>query len=242
MDNFKITFMINYITTLILLISIFSCKAQNKNPKTATQKKDTMEYFDKNKYDKLAINIKTNLKTLPNGDEVYIDEGAEKNEIVLKIEKKNTPFQDYYEYYDNNVLKIKSTLFYGIQFGIRKEYERTGKLIKETNFEKNYKFSIENVCELIKREYGLDLIKKSSPNDSIRYWCNRIKSEVFKGDERYCYYVTIGINIEGGAGKIIAIDGNTGKILYETTESGFGAERLPKSKTPILTPEGIIKK
>ncbi len=225
----------------LVMLSISNCKSQNNEEQISSQKKDTMDYFDKSKYDKLPIDSKNNYKTLPNGDYVTID--ISNNQTILKILKRNTPYKDYFEYYDDKI-KVKSFLFYAFQYGIRKEYGDNGKLFKETNFEKDYKFSIENVCELIKKEYGIDLMKAPNPNvDSILYSCNRIKKEIFKGDVRYCYFVTIYVTTEGGAGKMIAIDGTTGKILYDVPYySGYGYEQLPKSKTAIVNPEGIILK
>ncbi len=224
----------------LVMLSISNCKSQNNEQQISTQKKDTMDYFDNSKYDKLSIDSKNNYKILPNGDYVTID--ISNNQTILKILKRNTPFKDYFEYY-NDKIKVKSFLFYAFQYGIRKEYDDNGKLIKEINFEKDYKFSIENVCELIKKEYGIDLMKNTSNTDTIRYDCNRIKKEIFKGDIRYCYFVSIAYNTEGGASKLIAIDGTTGKILYDIPyEPGFGLDKLPKSKTPIVNPEGIILK
>ncbi|WP_395077968.1 hypothetical protein [Flavobacterium sp.] len=232
--------MIKNIFMALVMLSISNCKSQNNKQQISTQKKDTMDYFDKSKYDKLPIDPKVNYKVLPNGDYVTID--ISNNRTVVNILKQNTPYRDYFEY-KNDKIKVSAFSFYSIQYGIEKQYDESGKLISEKDLEKDYKFSIENVCELIKKEYGIDLMKNTSNTDTIRYDCNRIKKEIFKGDIRYCYFVSIAYNTEGGASKLIAIDGTTGKILYDIPyEPGFGLDKLPKSKTPIVNPKGIILK
>ena len=228
-----------------LFLSLFfwvflTCKSQNNEQPISNQKKDTMDYFDKSKYDKLPIDPKVNYKVLPNGDHVKID--ISNNRTVVNILKLNSPYRDYYEY-KNDKIKVSAFSFYNFQYGLEKQYDETGKLISEKDLEKEYKFSIENVCELIKKEYGIDLMKNTNNTDTIRYACNRYKKENYKNDFRPTYDVTIAYNIEGGASKLIAIDGTTGKILYDIPyEPGFGLDKLPKSKTPIKIPEGIILK
>lgn len=224
----------------MVLLNTSTCKPQEKK-EVSTQIKDTMEYFDKTKYDKLPIDPKVNYKVLPNGDHVKID--ISNNRTVVNILKQNTPYRDYFEY-KNDKIKASAFSFYNIQCGIEKQYDESGKLISEKDLEKDYKFSIENVCELIKKEYGVDLMIAPNPNiDSILYSCNRYLKEIYKNDFRPTYDVTIYLAIEGGAGKMIAIDGITGKILYDVQcYSGYGYEQLPKSKTPIINPKGILLK
>jgi hypothetical protein len=227
----------------ILLFSIISCKSQEKKTEPI-QRKDSMEYFDKNYYGKLEIDPIVNMKKLPNGDHVVIDEFYEPiKETLLNVHKKNKPLIDSFLYDENNKIKGSGSRFYNIPINIQKEFDKFGKLIKEIDFEKDYKFSIDEVCKLIKTDYDVDLMIIPNPNifKSIQYYVNRYKSEIYKDNFKECYQVVFYIQ-EGGGSKTVNIDGNTGEILFETFENGYALAALPKNmRIKVPTKEEFLK-
>ncbi|QYS87732.1 hypothetical protein JJC03_08275 [Flavobacterium oreochromis] len=228
----------------ILFFSIISCKSQDKKEKLII-KKDSMEYFNKEYYANLKIDPSVNMKVLPNGDHVVINEFIEPTkETILDIHKKNSPFIDYFVYYGNSRIKAIGSLFYNIPSNIQKEFDQSGNLIKETDYEKNYKFSIEDLCRLIKTDYDIDLMVPSNSNieRGIQYYVNRSKIEFYPGFAPYIYEVNLYIQ-DGGGAKAIVINGNTGEILFEEYKSGFATETLPQNKRiRISTKEEFIKR
>lgn len=72
----------------------------------------------------------------------------------------------------SSLLQLKGQTFYNFPIGVWKEYDENGKLIKETNWDKNYPFKVEDLCKLIKEEYGVDLMVVSEPNkNSVEKIC-----------------------------------------------------------------------
>jgi hypothetical protein len=199
-----------------------------------------MRYFDKEKYKKLQPNPKYSgqghyLDT--NGDEIRIT--ASLTDISEEITKKDSPITNYYVYHANFIQKATGQEFYRFPIGISKEYDTSGNTIKETNHDLPFKFTIEQVCELIKKEYDVDLMKKPDFETSrVLYDCYRFESkEVNKNDFRPVYEVSIRVKWDGKwpPKKIITIDGTTGKILYEKQYSA-GSPRfneLPKAKSYV---------
>lgn len=232
----------------ILLLSQINCKSQTKDTLINNNiKKDTMRYFDKEKYKKLKLNPKYSgqghyLDT--NGDEVNISGSA--TEIYEDRNKVNSPITYYYVYHSNFVQKAIGQDFYTFSVGISKEFNPNGELIKEVNHDLPYKFSLEMVCELIKKEYDIDLMKVLDPSKDrpVFYFSRTEKKEVYKDDFRPVYEVMF-YNPRRGEdipSKTVTIDGTTGKILYETlTNSEFKEEinKLPKSKTQakVINPQ-----
>jgi hypothetical protein len=236
--------MIKYLILIMVLLNTSTCKPQEKK-QDSIQKKYIMNEADTKLLESLIGNPFGDVVKLSNGNEMQYFDAKDKVNYVFRIKDKITPITYIKGYYlKTKTIHLEYQDFYSRGFGMEREYDESGKLISEKDFEKDYKFSIENVCELIKKEYDIDLMKApNSSVDKILYDCNRIKKEIFKGDIRYCYFVSIGYNIEEGASKMIAIDGTTGKILYDIPyEPGFGLDKLPKSKTPIINPKGILLK
>ena len=133
------------------------------------------------------------------------------NEYFIENSKKKT---------GGGRLKIKGQIFDNYShFNIGKwiEYDENGKTFKETDWDKNYAFSVEDLSNLIKEEYGIDLMKKTNPTkDEIQYNVERNYSEEYK---KHIYKIQFYSELpdEGDfyARKNIYVDGMTGKILSE---------------------------
>jgi hypothetical protein len=216
----------------ILSLSMINCKGQqNDTVKQNNIKKDTMEYFNENKYKDWEFDQKHSFKT-----EKYYKKDNQivriilfyKDEIAEEMSQINSPFKEYKYYHKNTLLKNSIKQFYDFSVGITKEYDESGKLIKETNWDKNYPFKVEDLCKLIKEEYGVDLMVISEPNK------NSVERRYDEDSKKHCYVVIFRyLPLDEGNDarfKEIFIDGETGKILYE---DGWTWGDLPKSKTPV---------
>jgi hypothetical protein len=233
------------IITIALVLALISCKSQIKDTLiNKNVKKDTMEYFDIEKYKKLQPNPKYL------GQGFYIDTNGDEIRVIgsltgpnVEIKKKNSPITTYWSFYKNSVQKRVAQKIYYTPVGISKEFDTHGELIKEINHDLPYKFSVESVCELIKEEYDIDLMKVPDDPDKNRlvYICSRIeKEEVYENDFRPIYEVLFFYRGKGDdiPSKRVIIDGTTGKILYErlyNSEFKEAINRLPKAKTAHKT-------
>lgn len=132
-----------------------------------------------------------------------------------------------------------------------KKYNKLG-LLKETiNNDKNYAFSVSSLCQLMKKEYNVDLMTIQNHfsrdyNPDVNYDVMRMFVEEIG---KYCYIVILYRNPLPPDGdfyprKLIYIDGNTGEILCE--EEVFlwllGGENIPKSKSSFPSKEEYLKK
>ncbi|MFK7002196.1 hypothetical protein [Flavobacterium oreochromis] len=228
------------IVSAILSLYVINCKGQQKDTlKPNNFKKETMEYFDLKKYKDLPIN-KERLKS---SSDFYFKDNNKYIDILYFI---NTIQVE--EYYDNKSIKIikvyhnntllKSTVreFNSFPIGITKEYDENGKLIKEIDNDKNYPFKVEDLCKLIKEEYGVDLMVKSDYKKNILEY--RVDRRYESLTQQYLYLVVFscGYSDEGEGRypvKVVYIDGTNGKVLYEDAEflELPNGDKIPKSKT-----------
>jgi hypothetical protein len=192
----------NLIFSLFILFT--SCKGQIKNQTNINK----MEKINIEEYKELPINSETGLQILQNGDEVQIFKGANNVGYVKKEKKRETPFEDYKVYFENCNLQLKSTYFYSFPYGTSTEFDENGNIIKETNHDLSYKFSIEDLALKIKKEFKIDIMKKSPWIKIMRFVEN---SKSF-----YLFSININENKQGNT-KEILIDGATGANISEKT-------------------------
>ncbi|WP_281310407.1 hypothetical protein [Flavobacterium flavigenum] len=160
----------------LLLFSAIGCKSQEKKGNITTQQKDSMEQFDIKKYEKLEKDNKYESKE----NDVFYRSDITRYRIifqdVIQVEERkvDSPYKLYKIYFKNtfNLKGIEKT-FYGFSIGITKEYDENGELIKETNYDLLYKFSIEDLREKIKREYKVDIVSDYKDSDPTLIIVNR---------------------------------------------------------------------
>ncbi|WP_459926428.1 hypothetical protein [Flavobacterium covae] len=237
------------IFNLILSLSMINCKGQEiKNTiNINTLKKDTMEYFSEEKYKDWKLDKENSFTT----DKRYIKENIWVRIIISnegyreEIEQLNSPYETIKIYHKNLSLRINGSNFYGFSVGIDKEYDENGKLIKETDNDKNYPFKVEDLCKLIKEEYDVDLMVKANPNkEELQY---RVSRSYDPSTLKHLYLVSFtygNSDIEPGDKilppiKVVYIDGSNGKILYEESRSLNlpNGDKIPHSKTKFLQKE-----
>jgi hypothetical protein len=194
------------ITTFILLI--ISCKGQTEK-NTDNNKTNTMEKFDINKFNKLekdndysSTEDELFYKSQDKRYRILLDE-----EIIVEETNINTAYSSYEVYFKKSrQLKAIGREFYSFPVGISKEYNEEGKLIREIEYDKDYKFSIEDLTKKMKEEYKIDILKKSS-------WVKVMRDKI---DSGVIYKVMVYLKENKYSDtKNYTIDGTTGKLMSE---------------------------
>lgn len=135
--------------SLLIITLITSCKAQNNNKKQNTMKTFDIETFNKNKT-QTEYNFITKDSTVIEQDEDY-------DEYYETIKPKNSYFQTINRYYKSGKLKSTVERFpNNFLAGILKKYDQQGTLIKETDYDKPFKFTFDDILKFIKKR-GIDM-------------------------------------------------------------------------------------
>lgn len=176
----------NVLKIAVLLLLIIGCETANR------KEKNTLKKFDYKKYSsgERIIESTDSITELSEGDEYY-------REVKRK---KNSKFSVQLLYYKQNFgLKSKTKFFDGLPTGIMKSFDESGNITEVRNYDKDFKFSIDDLGGLLERRY-----KTNINNENI---------VVGRGKHSYTVYIH---PVGGGNYKEIIIDGKTGEILKDT--------------------------
>lgn len=165
----------NKMKELILIMLLFhniSCNGQiNNNTKT-----DTMEHFNISKYKDLPLDPQSSSTEY---DKTYIYQDLRirvinsPNTSQIEEQRMNSPYLTSKTFFKNNNLKSIGKHFYSFPIAIYKEYNETGKLVKEVNNDAPYKFSVEDLIKKIKKEHDVDIVTNYRDNDKTRITVSR---------------------------------------------------------------------
>ncbi|AWK04001.1 hypothetical protein HYN56_07055 [Flavobacterium crocinum] len=196
---------------MLLLITQNSCSSQNKKESRNNQKKiDTMKTFNIDVYKDWEIDT----DWLSNENDKHLKKGNERIRIIchgtIQVEKNDitTPYKYYYVYDSKSkLLTSYGKLFILLEIGKWSYYDENGKLIKEIDFDKPYKFSISDLINKFNKEYNLDLEKPKTVFNLYRY-----EEKEYLNIPIY----EVGINKDAYSSDIeyYLVDGNNGKTLY----------------------------
>jgi hypothetical protein len=186
---------------LIVLFFLFAnAKSQIKN----TNK--NIEHFDLKKFREHNSNENHFGFVLENGDKVQQFTGEGGKGFIERTEKKDTPFTIVKAFHENTSLLTKGEEFYNFRVGIYKEYDENGNLTKEINYDKDYKFSIDDLAKKMKEEYKIDILKRSP-------WVKVMRDKI---DSGIIYKVMVYLKENKYSDtKNYTIDGTTGKVISE---------------------------
>ncbi|WP_326984289.1 hypothetical protein VUJ46_07085 [Chryseobacterium sp. MYb264] len=211
-----------HILLAILMISTLSCKGQRIkifNPKE--MKTFNIQNFEKNKGKQGYVNEYH--YTLIDESEVreYSTTVSPNNsELRYKreITKKHNPFKYSYTYYGNSYLYAEINEFNNSLL-LAKEYDKDGRLIKETDFDKNFKHIFEQIHDIVLKEKKVDIydtrqavaLRHDTPDATIKkYYQIHVLNSKLVGNEWYSQpdYSFI---IDDATGKIIKSAENSQK-------------------------------
>ncbi|KPH14667.1 hypothetical protein [Chryseobacterium sp. ERMR1:04] len=198
---------------IMILFVLSSCDGQNKKNLSSDKidtlnnplKKDTMERFNLYKYKNLPTDDMGFYK-MTNGDLVQLIEKSDKHGYAERINLNGSSLGVYKEYDMSNILIKTGDFFYQTNVGKWKEFNEKGNLIKEIDYEKPYKFAINDLIEKIKKEYQINLEDKSEGSAAGR----TLKDGVF--------YYEVFLKYKTGEQKMeyLLIDGTTGKTVLKS--------------------------
>lgn len=143
----------------IFLIILNSCSGQKNQKITDTNaSKEIMEKFDKEQFDSNKVDGEYTF-TLKDSSTVRQMENIARLEYVEEIMEYKTPFSKVKVYFMNSGnLKISGERFYETEIGIWKYYDETGKLIKQTDWDAAFKFTLEDLGKKMKA-MNVDIFK-----------------------------------------------------------------------------------
>ena len=128
---------------LFTIFTLISCGAQNSQTKKSMNTFD-IKTFKKNKS---ALN-EYNFAIEPN---ISVVQSELKHVYTEDIIDKNTFFVLKNQYYKNGILKITGLYFKSsFRKGIWKEYDEQGHLIKETDYDKGFNYTWEDLLKFLK--------------------------------------------------------------------------------------------
>jgi hypothetical protein len=120
--------------------------------------------------------------------------------------KPDSLFRLYREFYvETESVKVIQHEWYGMSVGIRREYDKSGALITETDIEKSYPFSLPELLSALS-DRGVDILRKSedgSIDGSVSRTTNPIPS-----------YIVSYTNNETMRHTVV-FDGSTGAVIHE---------------------------
>ena len=211
-----------HILLAVLLISTFSCKGQKIktfNPKE--MKTFNIQNFEKNKGKQGYVN-EYQYKLSDNSDVREFSSKAASDNFELRYQKEVTkefnPIKYYFYYYPNGVLNKEVLDFNNSVVEIR-EYDKDGKLIKETDFDKNFRHTFEQIHDMVLKEKKVDIydtrqavaLRHDTPDGTIKkYYQIHVLNSKLVGNEWYSQpdYSFI---IDDATGKIIQSAENSQK-------------------------------
>ena len=190
----------------ILLLLSFNCKAQEFNL-------HNMKYFNKEAFKDWEVDT----QYVPIGDVQYFKKGDKRvqllfnykdNEVQIEESDTITPYTRWATYnLETEVQTAVGQSFFDIDYGIWRFYSKIGKLEREINQDENYKFSIRQLIEKVKKEYHINLELKEE-----RGYVSR-----FNENGKYYYHLILfPKDIYDEPTQHIMIDGQTGKNLFKT--------------------------
>ncbi|WP_126340510.1 hypothetical protein [Kaistella jeonii] len=165
-----------------------------------------MEKFDINKFEKNKSEEGYYVFNLNNEEKITQDKWGE--EYSEKIEYKNNPFILLKNYNIKGNIKLKGQQFHesGFQNGIWREFNDTGELIKETNYDVPYKnFSWEKVEEYLKSKNvnlmdGKTNVSRNERQNNIPIWY--LSWDTGKKDDS-SFQIIQNVEIDATSGKVI---------------------------------------
>lgn len=198
----------------ILMIITLSCKGQKNNTfNTKGMKTFNIQKFENNKGKQgYANEYRYTLIDKSEVRELDVTSNVTKNikTYQREITKEFNPFQYVYTYYEDGNLKGEILRFNDSGIKVT-DYDNKGKIIKETNFDKNFKYSFEQIHYIVLNEKKVDIydtrqavaLRHNTPNAIIKkYYQIHVLNSKLVGNEWLSipYYSFI-------------IDDETGKIV-----------------------------
>ena len=144
----------------------------------------------------------------------FLKKGDERVRIIktdsfIQVEVSNiaNPYKKKYKYdIRTKRLILQSYFFYDCQIGVWKNWSKTGKLIKEVDYDEPYKLSIKDIITLVNQKFSIDLLDMN------------LLLNVERSNRSVPIYNIISItkpNIRGLEIRYITISADNGEVLFD---------------------------
>lgn len=144
----------------------------------------------------------------------FLKKGDERVRIIktdsfIQVEVSNiaNPYKKKYKYdIRTKRLILQSYFFYDCQIGVWKNWSKTGKLIKEVDYDEPYKLSIKDIITLVNQKFNIDLLDMN------------LLLNVERSNRSVPIYNIISItkpNIRGLEIRYITISADNGEVLFD---------------------------
>ena len=187
---------------IVLLLSL-GCKAQEFDLRD-------MKRFDEKVFKDWE---KDNLYVQMYDWDRFLKKGGERVRIIktdsfIQVEVSNiaNPYKNKYKYdIRTKRLILQSYFFYNCPIGIWKDWSKTGKLIKEVDYDEPYKLSVKDIITLVNQKFNIDLLDMNLLLNVDRY--NRSVP---------IYIISITKpNTRGQEIRYITISADNGEVLFD---------------------------
>lgn len=195
----------------IVLIST-SCSLINHKSDFSSKKNEKMKKFDKRKFRDLrkegknSFFLKDSTKVKFNESEDYYSE--------TRIEHKSQYCSVNRFYKSNESVKYSGQFFQKFPIGIHREYDEKGNLIKETNYDSDFLYSIDSLSVKLKGEYGIDINDPNLPVTIGR------ENHIFP---QYKIFVNLKDDLYSGY-RVLVFDGHTGELIDDRVHESKGCK------------------
>jgi hypothetical protein len=171
-----------------------------------------MEYFDINRYkgwdNDPYYSSSENHKFLKKEDE-KIEIFYHTSGIQVRVKNSKNPYE-VVNGFSNKTRRLlaRGYIFYSVNYGIWKEYDEQGRLIKETDWDKDYEFSLDSLVKKMSKEYEMDLFNTSKTRNVSRY---------VEKEHLHLPLYEVWYRAEANTNEFhcYIIDGNTGETLFD---------------------------
>ncbi|MBK1897033.1 hypothetical protein [Chryseobacterium paridis] len=180
---------------IIALMSALGCNGQKNNVfNSKAMKTFSIKKFEDNK-GKQGFPDEYRYRLSDNSEARELDVTSDATQNIKtyqrEITKEFSPFQYIYTYYDNGMLQGEITRFNDSGIEI-KDYDKSGKIIKEINFDKSFTHSFGQIRDIVLKEKKIDIndtrqavaLRYDTPNASIKkyYQINVLNSKLIDGE------------------------------------------------------------
>ncbi|KPH14666.1 hypothetical protein [Chryseobacterium sp. ERMR1:04] len=180
---------------IIIFLVLIGCDGQTKtNHKTTTDKMETfdIENFEKNK-GRGKIYDDPHIYDYKTQDGLYIVQSKYEQDDYYseEVSKEFSPYRYRYTYDLSGYRETEMNEFNNSVL-VTKGYDKNGKLIKETNFDKNFKHTFEQIREIVLKEKQVDIydtrqavaLRHDTPDATLKkyYQIHVLKSELVGGE------------------------------------------------------------
>lgn len=197
------------IATVVLLLLVIACKVQLTN-NLSNDIREEYSFLDKYKdweIDDYYSSFVDNTHKFYKKEDKRVTITFINKYLFVRESSVMNPYTYTFAFDAKNRILIASVKrFYDIEIGIGKQYDHTGKLINEEDYDKGYSFSIPDLVQKFSKEYHINLenrgeeafVKRRKEKDELYYEIHIKDKKLF---DKYRY---------------ILVDGKKGTILFDT--------------------------